>query len=447
MKDTAPTVLLGVTGCIAAYKACEILRQLQKAGARVKVVMTPSGAEFVTPATFRALSQNEVALKPIDEHDAPLHHISLAKEADVFLIAPATANTINKLAAGIADNLLTTTALATEAPLIIAPAMNVHMWRDPSTQAALEVLKSRGVEIIEPTEGYLACGDEGEGKLADVEEITARTLVELNRSHSLVGRRFLITAGATREYLDPVRFISSPASGLTGYLIAGEAARRGAEVWLVSGPSELADPFDVSIERVTSAEEMYQACFRLFDDIQPDAAVFSAAVADFKPAQQADHKLKKSIDVPGGVLGDVQGNAPGGVLGGARDGTSSSVPSNMPGNQSADTTGNTDSPVAYTIDLINNPDILFSISQRKGDCFVVGFAAESENLLENARIKLRAKGADLIVANDISDPLIGFASDHNRWHFLTESGAEDTGIQSKRALVGLLLDRIASRFN
>lgn len=413
MKNAEPTVLLGVTGCIAAYKACEVLRLLQKAGANVKVVMTPMGAEFVTPATFRALSHNEVALAAIAEHDEPIHHISLAQEADVFLIAPATANTINKLAAGIGDNLLTTTALATEAPLIIAPAMNVHMWRDPSTQAALDVLRARGVEIIEPDEGYLACGDVGEGKLAEVEEIAFRTLHELNRSRDFAGKRLLITAGATREHFDPVRYISSPASGRTGYLLAGEAARRGAEVWLVSGPSELPTPFDVNLIEVVSAEEMYEACLAAFTEHRPDAAVFTAAVADFRPATRVDHKLKKGADLPSQPPADAATDAP--------------AP-------------------AMTLDLVLNPDILFEISQRKGDCFVVGFAAESENVLENARAKLSAKGADLMVANDISDPEIGFASDLNRWQLLSSDGAEDTGLMSKRALVGLLLDRIASRF-
>ncbi|MDR0459607.1 MAG: bifunctional phosphopantothenoylcysteine decarboxylase/phosphopantothenate--cysteine ligase CoaBC [Coriobacteriales bacterium] len=407
MKTNEPTVLLGVTGCIAAYKACEVLRLLQKAGARVKVVMTPTGAEFVTPATFRALSQNEVALAMIAEHDEPIHHISLAQEADVFLIAPATANTINKLAAGIADNLLTTTALATEAPLIIAPAMNVHMWRDPATQAALATLIARGVQIIEPEEGYLACGEEGEGKLADVQTIAQSTLAELNRSQDYAGRRVLITAGATREHIDPVRFISSPASGRTGYLLAGQAARRGAEVWLVSGPTELPDPFGVNVLRVTSADQMNQACQEVFSAQKPDVAVFSAAVADFKPVTTASQKLKKGTDLP------------------AREATDA----------------------VMKLELALNPDILFSIAERKGQCFVVGFAAESENLLDNALAKLRAKGADLIVANDISDPNLGFASELNRWQLLSSSGAEDTGILSKQALVGLLLDRIASKLN
>ncbi|MCL2632109.1 MAG: bifunctional phosphopantothenoylcysteine decarboxylase/phosphopantothenate--cysteine ligase CoaBC [Coriobacteriia bacterium] len=411
-------VLLGVTGCIAAYKACEVLRLLQKADVDVKVVMTPSGAEFVTATTFRALSQHEVAIEPIAEYNSPIHHISLAQEPDVFLIAPATANTINKLAAGIADNLLTTTALATEAPIIIAPAMNVHMWRDPSTQAALDILRARGMEIIAPEVGYLACGDIGEGKLATVEEIAERTLAELRRCRDLEGQKMLVTAGPTREFLDPVRFISSPSSGLTGYLIAGEAARRGAEVHMVSGPVELPDPFDVNVIRVTSAQEMYEAVNQVYDEKQPEVAIFTAAVADFRPASKAEQKLKKGADLPGSAA---QGIA------------------------DEEATDESNIAPAYTLDLIPNPDILFSIAQRKGSCYVVGFAAESENIIENGFAKLNAKGADMIVANDISDPEIGFATEYNRWQLLSESGAEDTGTLSKRTLAGILLDRIANR--
>ena len=419
MEDRQKTVLLGVTGCIAAYKACEVLRLLQKAGVDVKVVMTPSGAEFVTPTTFRALSNHEVALEPIADHNAPIHHISLAQEPDVFLIAPATANTINKLAAGIADNLLTTTALATEAPIIIAPAMNTHMWRDPSTQAAMEILRARGMEIIAPEVGYLACGDIGEGKLATVEEIAERTLLELNRCRDLVGKKVLITAGPTREFLDPVRFISSPSSGLTGYLIAGEAARRGATVHLVSGPVELPDPFDVNTTRITSAQEMYDNVNELFDTEAPDVAIFTAAVSDFRPATKAEQKMKKGADLPATAAQGAT-SAAGGTA------TETAAP-------------------AYTLELVSNPDILYSIGQKKGDCLIVGFAAESENIIENGLAKLKAKNADIIVANDISDPEIGFATEYNRWQLLSEAGAEDTGTQTKRALAGVLLDKVVNK--
>jgi phosphopantothenoylcysteine decarboxylase/phosphopantothenate--cysteine ligase len=388
-----PTVLLGVTGCVAAYKACELVRLLQKAGARVKVVMTPMGAEFVTPATFKALTREEVALAPVDEPAAPIHHISLAQEADVFLIAPATANTINKLANGVADNLLTTTALATEAPLLIAPAMNTHMWRDETTQRSISCLRERGALILEPEAGYLACGEIGEGRLAPVAEIAERTLAELKRSHDLEERRVLITAGATREYLDPTRYFSNPATGTTGYAIAEEAARRGAEVVLISGPTTLPNPFGCTTIRVTSAREMLAAVETAFDARPCDLAVFTAAVADYRPSEQREHKLKK-------------------------------------GEQGSE----------LTLRLVANPDILATLAARKGATFVVGFAAETRDVIAAARSKLAEKGADLIVANNVSSPTLGFASTHNRWHLVTATGTETTDILHKRTLACLLLD-------
>jgi phosphopantothenoylcysteine decarboxylase/phosphopantothenate--cysteine ligase len=412
-----PTVLLGVTGCIAAYKACELTRLLQKAGVRVKVVMTPSGAAFVTPTTFRALTHEEVALEPIDDPHAPIHHISLAQEADVFLIAPATANTINKLANGVADNLLTTTALATEAPLLIAPAMNVHMWRDESTQDALDRLRARGATIIEPEAGYLACGEVGEGRLAPVEEIAEEVLGELRRARDLVGKRLLVTAGATREHLDPVRFFSNPSSGTTGYAIVEEAARRGAEVVLISGPATLPDPFGCRVVRVTSALEMFEAAKKAFYgvDIAPnpaaaneptpvapapacDAAIFTAAVADYRPTECHQHKLKK------GERGS-----------------------------------------AWSLELVSNPDILATLAANKGSAFMVGFAAETRDVIAAAQRKLVEKNADLIVANDVSDPALGFAGTHNRWHLVTAEGVESTDVLPKRRLARLLLDAVAQR--
>lgn len=391
-----PTVLLGVTGCIAAYKACELTRLLQKAGVRVKVVMTPSGAAFVTPTTFRALTHEEVALEPIDDPHAPIHHISLAQEADVFLIAPATANTLNKLANGVADNLLTTTALATEAPLLVAPAMNVHMWRDEATQSALDRLRARGVTVIEPEAGYLACGEVGEGRLAPVEEIAEQVLGELRRARDLVGKRLLVTAGATREHLDPVRFLSNPSSGTTGYAIAEDAARRGAEVVLISGPTTLPDPFGCTVVRVTSALEMFDATKRAFYDT--DAAIFTAAVADYRPSTRHQHKLKK-------------------------------------GEQTS----------AWSMELVSNPDILATLAADKGSTLMVGFAAETRDVIAAARRKLVEKNADLIVANDVSNPALGFAGTHNRWHLVTAEGVESTGVLHKRALARLLLDAIVQR--
>jgi phosphopantothenoylcysteine decarboxylase/phosphopantothenate--cysteine ligase len=389
------TVLVGVTGCVAAYKACELVRLLQKAGARVKVVMTPMGAQFVTPATFRALTDAEVALAPIDEAQAPIHHISLAQEADLFLIAPATANTINKLANGVADNLLTTTALATEAALLIAPAMNVHMWRDETTQTSLARLRARGVTVIEPEAGYLACGEVGEGRLASVERIAELALIELGRSRDLEGRRVLVTAGATREHIDPVRFLSNPSSGTTGYAIAEEAARRGAEVVLVSGPTTLPDPFGCSVIRVTGAREMFDAAKKAFSEKPCDAAIFTAAVADYQPAERLQHKLKKSE----------QGDE-------------------------------------LSLRLVPTPDILATLAADKGSTFIVGFAAETQDVIAAAQRKLREKNADLIVANDVSSPALGFASTHNRWHFVSASGVETTETLPKPTLARQLLDTL-----
>jgi len=392
-----PTILVGVTGCIAAYKSCELVRALQNAGARVKVVMTEHGSRFVTPATFKALTREPVALQLFDDPNAPIHHISLAREADVFVIAPATANVINKLAAGVADDLLTTTALATQAPLLVAPAMNNHMWRDQTVQDSLRILRQRGVSIIEPESGYLACGDVGEGRLASIEQIARAALAELNRARDLVGQRILVTAGPTREPLDPVRFISSPSSGLTGYAIAEEAARRGAEVTLVSGPVSLPDPFDVTVVRVQTAQEMFEAARRSFP--QSTAAIFTAAVADFRPESRANQKLKKGIDT-------------------ASDGS-------------------------LTIAMVPNIDILATLAADKGDTFVVGFAAETRDVVAAGQGKLVSKHADMIVANDVSDPTLGFASKHNQVWFISADEVEQTEVITKGEVARLLLDKVA----
>ncbi|MDR1421373.1 MAG: bifunctional phosphopantothenoylcysteine decarboxylase/phosphopantothenate--cysteine ligase CoaBC [Coriobacteriales bacterium] len=404
--NVPPTILLGVTGCIAAYKACELVREFQRAGARVKVVMTPMAAEFVTPATFQALTREEVALAPVGDAHEPIHHISLAQEADLVLIAPATANTLNKLASGVADNLLTTTVLATEAPVLIAPAMNVHMWRDQTTQESIARLRSRGVAVIEPAEGYLACGEIGEGRLAPLPEIVETVMAELARARDLEGRRILVTAGPTREYLDPVRFLSNPSSGKTGYAIAQEAARRGAEVVLVSGPTELPDPFGCVLIRVTSAQQMFDACELHFAHL--DAAIFTAAVADFRPAEYQESKIKKN------AVHDQQ----------------SAIKMQSSGESAQ-------------LELVPTPDILATLAAKKGQTYIVGFAAETEDLLTAARDKLVRKNADLIVANDVSDPSLGFGSSHNRWHFVTAAGDESSDLLSKTALARLLLDRVS----
>jgi phosphopantothenoylcysteine decarboxylase/phosphopantothenate--cysteine ligase len=436
-KQPPPTLLLGVTGCVAAYKACELVRAFQREEVRVKVVMTPMGAEFVTPATFQALTREEVALAPVNDASQPIHHISLAREADVFLIAPATANTLNKLAAGVADNLLTTTALATDAPLIVAPAMNAHMWRDETTQAAVATLRARGVEVLEPEVGYLACGEVGEGRLAPLPEIIERCLAELALARDLEGRRILITAGPTREHLDPVRFLSNPSSGKTGYAIAREAARRGAEVVLVSGPVQLADPFDCTVVRVTSAAQMLDACELHFRGV--DAAIFTAAVADFRPACSHERKLRKETLLWSGAgatsVGGAGVAAEGAGVGGAGAGAGAGVGGVGAGAASASGAG--------TLSLVQNPDILATLAADKGKAFIVGFAAETDDVVAAARDKLLRKKADLFISNDVSDPTLGFESSHNRWHFVTAADTQTTEVLSKTALARLLCNRLA----
>lgn len=387
-----PTVVVGVTGCIAAYKACELVRALQRAGCRVKVVMTENATRFVGTATFRALTGEPVAVSLWDEPAAKVHHISLAEEADVFVIAPATANVIAKLAGGRADDLLTTSALATEAPLVIAPAMNVHMWRAEPTRANVSALRERGAVIAEPEVGELACGDVGEGRLATVEEIAAAVLAEAGRARDLVGVSVLVTAGPTEEPIDPVRFIGNRSSGKTGYAIAEEAARRGADVTLVSGPTSLPDPFGVRTIRVTTALQLKEAVHDAYE--AADVVVATAAVADFRPAKVAAEKLKKS-------------EAP------------------------------------ETIPLERNPDVLAGLGERKGDRLLVGFAAETERVLEEAARKLADKRLDLVVANDVSTPGLGFGSDLNRVWLVTQAGSEELQVCSKKTIARELWDRLA----
>ena len=391
IRTEAPTVLLGVTGCIAAYKSCEIVRSLQKAGVRVKVVMTEHACEFIGPTTFRALTREPVAVGLFDDPSDPIHHVSLAQECDAFLIAPCTANVAAKIAHGIADDLLTTTALATTAPIVIAPAMNVYMYENPATQRNLADLRSRGAVIIEAGEGYLACGDVGRGRLADVDAIVARTLETLGMKRDLEGVRVLVTAGPTVEAIDPVRFISNRSSGKMGYAITEAAARRGAAVTLVSGPVSIPAPAGVDLVRVESAEEMLVASLRALGPA--DIAVFSAAVADARPAHAASRKLKKGRD----------------------------------------------DDALSKIDLVPNPDILATCSTYTDGPVIVGFAAETENALENARVKLDAKGADIIVANEVGGGK-GFGTDDNKAWIVTRAGVDELPLMPKRELAHRILD-------
>ncbi len=401
------TVLLGVTGGVSIYKSCEVIRGLQKQGIRVKVVMTEHATHFIGPSLFRSLTREPVGLGLFDNPSDPIHHISLAKEADVFCIAPCTANVIGKIAHGIADDLLTTTVMACTSPLIVAPAMNVNMYESAANQANLATLAARGVKIVEAADGYLACGDTGKGKLAPVEDIVSAIMTVLEDGQEetpsfecdLQGKRVLITAGPTREPIDPVRYISNPSTGKMGFAIAAAAQERGADVVLVSGPVELANPEGVEVHRVQTALEMMQASAAFFP--QCDIAIFTAAVSDMRPAHVSDRKLKKGRD---------------------------------------------DAQLAY-IELTQNPDILNTLAHQKGDQIVIGFAAETNDVIANATKKLNEKGADMIVANDVSEGK-GFGADDDRASFVFKADGADAveslPIMTKRALADEILSKAVS---
>lgn len=385
------TVLLCVTGCIAAYKSCEILRLLQKAGYRVKVLMTEHATQFVGPTTFRALTHEKVAIGLFDDPEDPIHHISLAQEADVVLVAPATANCIAKMAHGIADDLMSTTLLATKAPILIAPAMNSGMWSAAATQENVEVLKSRGVHFVQPDSGYLACGDIGSGRLPTPEAIADATCSLLQGSTDLVGEHVLITAGPTHEPIDPVRYIANRSSGKMGLELARAARDRGANVTLIAGPIELPIPAGIETIHVQTASQMYSAAVKAFG--RSTIAILAAAVADYAPSAPSDHKLKKAVD-----------------------------PIN-------------------SIPLIQTQDILAKLSSNKEDRIVIGFAAETNDVVDYAVAKLKRKGCDAIVANDVSRSDAGFGSSNNRAWWVTSSTVDDLGLLEKRALADEILSR------
>lgn len=390
---TQPTVVIGVTGCVAIYKTCEIIRLLQKRGVRAKVIMTEHARGFIDPTMFRSLTREPVAVGLFDDPSDPIHHISLAKEADVFAIAPCTVNVIAKIACGIADDLLTTTALATTAPIVIAPAANVNMYEAPVSRENRDRLRARGVRLVEAESGYLACGDEGRGRMAEPADIVEAICAELGMSRDLVGKKVLVTAGPTVEPIDPVRYLSNRSSGKMGFEIAKAAARRGAEVSLVTGPVSLADPAGVETVRVETAREMLAAVEGRFDEA--DIAVFAAAVADMRPAAPAAKKLKKGSDAD----------------------------------------------ALARIELVENPDILATMARRKSKQVVVGFAAETDDVVENARKKLRAKGADYVVANFVGEGG-AFDTDDNEVVVVSAEGERSYPRSSKSAVADALLDHI-----
>jgi phosphopantothenoylcysteine decarboxylase/phosphopantothenate--cysteine ligase len=388
-----PRVVLGVTGCIGAYKACEVLRELQKRGADVHVVMTQNAQRFVTATTFEALSQHPVFTDQFAlGSQGEIQHISLADSADVLLVAPATANIIGKFARGIADDALSTLYTATHAPLVIAPAMNVNMFEHEAVVENLELLRSRGATVVEPGSGYLACGWLGKGRLAEPAEIVEATLRVLARTRDLDGVNVLVTAGPTVEDIDAVRFVSNRSSGKMGYRVAEAARDRGAKVVLVSGPTALVAPRGIEWVSVRSAEQMAKAVEEKAE--AADVVVMAAAVSDYRPASVALGKIKKS-----------------------------------------------DGPAV--LELVRTPDILQALGKRKGKRLLVGFAAETENVLAYAQGKVQTKNLDLIVANDVGQPEGGFGSDKNAALLIDASGVSAAvPLVSKRELAERILDRV-----
>src|SRR5438874_4612870 len=389
-------ITLGVTGGVAAYKAAELVRRLQQDDFSVEVVMTRAACEFVRPLTFAALTGKKVITGLFAESggeanlESAIEHIAVAQRTDLLLIAPATADIIAKLSRGISDDFLTTLYLATTAPVVVAPAMNVNMWNHPATQANLETLRKRGVRIVEPGEGYLACGMTGPGRLAENEAIVSALMEALGASQDLARETVLITAGPTREKVDPVRYLTNRSSGRMGYALAEAASRRGARVLLVSGPTALTPPGAAELTQVESAEQMRQAVLKLL----PEATVVikTAAVSDYRPKSTASQKIKRSGPV--------------------------------------------------SLELEPTVDILAEIARHKNSQIVVGFAAETKNALENARKKLASKSLDVIVVNDVSREGVGFDSDRNAVTIITHDSVAEVPETTKWEVAQRVLDEV-----
>lgn len=376
------TILIGITGGIAAYKICELIRKFKKNGVGVKVICTPNAMNFVTKLTLQNLSQNEVYVQEFDVKEWKPEHISLADEADIMLIAPATANTISKIANGYADNLLTSVACAFNKKMILAPAMNCNMWNNKTIQENLFKLKSRGIEILEPEKGFLACGYVGKGRLCDVNKIYDAVCEGLNYSQKLQGKKVVITSGGTIEDIDPVRYISNYSSGKMGFAIANAAKSMGAEVVLIT-TKDFEAPY--KIVKVKSAFDMQNALDEEFET--SDIVIMAAAVADYRVKNYSEQKMKKTDD------------------------------ENL------------------TLELVKNPDILQDLCKKKTNQVVVGFCAESENLLENASAKIVKKGCDFLVANDISRKDIGFGVDDNEVVILDKNGVAKRLEKASKAVI------------
>lgn len=388
------TVVIGVSGGIAVYKTLDVISRLKKLGVNVNVIMTKSATEFVTPLSFQSLSQNYVVCDMFEDPKTwDVEHISLAKKADVFLIAPATANVIGKMATGIADDMLTTTVMATKAKVLIAPAMNTNMYENPVVQRNINTLKELGYNFVEPESGRLACGDIGRGKLATPETIVDEVVKLLSTKQDLKGKSIIITAGPTMESIDPVRFISNRSSGKMGYAIASQAINRGADVTLISGPTNLTPPQNLKkLVRIESAKDMYDAVIENFDENQ--VIIKSAAVADYKPKDYSDKKIKKSND-------------------------------------------------DLSIELDRNKDIAYEIGKIKKDKILVGFAAETNDLIENAKGKVQKKNLDFIVANDLTKEGAGFGVDTNIVKIIDKQGSvKEYPKMKKEEVANVILDKI-----
>lgn len=391
------TVVIGVSGGIAVYKACDVVSRLKKLNANVHVIMTKSATEFVTPLTFQSLSQNYVVSDMFEEPKTwDVEHISLAKKADVFLIVPATANVIGKVANGIADDMLTTTVMATTGKVLIAPAMNTNMYRNPILQRNISTLKELGYNFVDPDSGRLACGDIGEGKLASPEKIVDAVVDLFNEDKKdLLGKKIMITAGPTVESIDPVRYLTNRSTGKMGYAIAKMAANRGADVTLVSGPTNIEPPSNIKkLIKVQSAKDMYDAIIDNFDENQ--VIIKSAAVADYKPKNYSDKKIKKSND-------------------------------------------------DLIIELDRNKDIAYELGKIKKNKILVGFAAETNDLIENAKGKISKKNLDFIVANDLTESGAGFGTDTNIVKIIDKDGNIAKYPQMKKDEVAdVILDKVKS---
>ena len=384
------TILIGITGGIAAYKICTLVRLYKKAGANVRVIMTPSALNFVTKLTMQTLSNNEVYVENFEKDEYKPGHISLCDEADIFVIAPATANTISKIANGICDNLLLSTACAFKKPFLIAPAMNTGMWENSFVQENLTKLKNAGYNIVEPESGFLACGTNGKGRMAEIENIYDTTVEIISRKQILKGKKILITAGGTKEKIDPVRFISNCSSGKMGIALADSAFSMGADVTLVS-TFNIEKPYKNIVAE--SAQEMAKVVKS--ELLNQDCVIMAAAVADYRVKNYSEQKIKKGVDDE------------------------------------------------INLELVKNPDILKEISEMDSKARIVGFCAESENLLENAKIKIQKKGCDYLIANDISRKDIGFSSDMNEVYILDKNlKISHISINTKHYIAQKILEKI-----